>query len=189
MKNRATRRCEQSRGFEFHTEQLCLSPHTRRVVLTVVEFFCLSLAYKLIDVHVATSQNACLDVIILLITEDVAQTEKVSYPYPIFFVAPPYILNGEHIQEIVKGQTSFLECKVDRGKPEALIHWLIYQNNTSVFNFPEITNNTDPRYKILENGLQITNVQPSDERIYRCYVYNEHGTVYFDIQAAFAGKL
>ena len=104
------------------------------------------------------------------------------------FSAPPAILNQDHIQEIVHGETSLLRCDIDKGIPEALVEWLIYQENTTVYDFPPIRNGTDPRYRVLESGLEIANVQLSDARVYRCYVYNDHGTVFFDIQAAFVGE-
>ena len=103
-------------------------------------------------------------------------------------IAAPAIRNQDHIQEIVRGETSLLRCDIDRGIPEATVRWLIYQENTTVYDFPVITNDTDPRYTVLEGGLQISNVQLSDARVYRCYVYNMYGTVFFDIEASFMGE-
>lgn len=55
-------------------------------------------------------------------------------------------------------------------------------------NLFQITNETDLRLKILEDGLQISNVQTSDKQTYRCYVYNEYGTEYLDILATLVGE-
>jgi hypothetical protein len=100
--------------------------------------------------------------------------------------APPAILNAMPKQDIHLGHTSLIKCEVDRGSPLAYIHWLHvqYHNETGQETLTEITNSSDPRFTIVSDGLQITNVQHSDEGIYRCYVYNSYGTVIRDIQAA-----
>ena len=74
---------------------------------------------------------------------------------------------------------------MDRGIPLAAIRWL---RMTNVPQPLEITSNYDPRFRIVENGLEISNVQLSDEGTYRCYVYNEHGTEILHIDAVFKGK-
>ena len=94
------------------------------------------------------------------------------------------------VQEILLGETSLIKCEVDRGRPLANIHWLHvhYDNKTGQQNLTEITNASDSRFMILSNGLQITNVQLSDEGTYRCYVYNSYGSVIRDIQATIRGS-
>lgn len=74
---------------------------------------------------------------------------------------------------------------MDRGIPLAAIHWL---RMTNVAEPLEITSNYDPRFRIVENGLEISNVQSSDEAEYRCYVYNSFGVIIFDIQAIYQGR-
>ena len=71
----------------------------------------------------------------------------------------------------------------------AAIHWLHieYNNETGEQRLTEITNDSDPRFTIVEDGLRIENVQLSDAGVYRCYVYNDYGTEVLDIQAAFRG--
>ena len=115
-----------------------------------------------------------------------------SFTYIIFhsiLSAPPAILNAMPKQDIHLGHTSLIKCEVDRGSPLAYIHWLHvqYHNETGQETLTEITNSSDPRFTIVSDGLQITNVQHSDEGIYRCYVYNSYGTVIRDIQAAIGG--
>ena len=91
------------------------------------------------------------------------------------------------IQEIHRGETSLISCIVDRGYPEANIHWL-RMNETDNSVIVEITDTWDSRFRIVENGLEITDVRLTDEGTYRCYVQNRHGTRVLDIMAAFRGK-
>ena len=76
---------------------------------------------------------------------------------------------------------------MDRGSPLADVHWLRINNETGEEELSEITSNYDPRFKIVENGLEISNVQFSDGGIYRCYVYNSISTAVLDIKAIFKG--
>ena len=101
--------------------------------------------------------------------------------------APPAILNAMPVQEIHLGQTSLIKCKVDRGSPLASIHWLHVRYEAGQQVITEITNSSDPRFMIVTDGLQITNVKLTDEGIYRCYVYNSYDTVIHDIQAVIGG--
>ena len=93
------------------------------------------------------------------------------------------------LQDIHLSQTSIIMCEVDRGSPLANIHWLrvTYHNESGQEMLTEITNTSDPRFTIVSNGLQITNVQLFDEGTYRCYVYNDYGTVIRDIEAKIGG--
>ena len=79
---------------------------------------------------------------------------------------------------------------MDRGNPLADIHWLRvnYNNETGEEELSEITSTYDPKFKIVENGLEISNVQVSDEGTYRCYAYNSIKQVFLDIQATFKGN-
>ena len=106
-----------------------------------------------------------------------------------FSSAPPAIYEGMPVQDIYFGEISVIKCEVDRGRPLANIHWLRvhYDNDTRQQILTEITNVLNPRFTILSNGLQITNVQLSDEGIYRCYVYNSYGSVIRDIQVEIRG--
>ena len=52
----------------------------------------------------------------------------------------------------------------------------------------EITATSHERFRIVENGLEISDVQSSDEGRYRCYVQNDHGVDASDIHAAFRGE-
>ena len=104
-----------------------------------------------------------------------------------FTSAPPAILNAMPVQEIHLGQISLIKCEVDRGIPLASIHWLHVRYETGQQVISEITNSSDPRFMIVTDGLQITNVQLTDEGIYRCYVYNSYDTVIRDIQALIGG--
>jgi hypothetical protein len=98
--------------------------------------------------------------------------------------APPEILNAMPVQEIHHGATSLLNCKIDRGYPEGNIHWLrVSETGDAVLE--EITATSHERFTIVENGLEISNVQSSDEGRYRCYVQNDHGVDASDIHAAF----
>ena len=74
---------------------------------------------------------------------------------------------------------------MDRGIPLAAIHWLRITNVTEPL---EITSNYDPRFRIVENGLEISNVRSSDEAKYRCYVYNSIKVITYNIQAVFRGR-
>ena len=120
---------------------------------------------------------------------------KLSFPnnqsFDIYhlYSAPPAILNATSVQEIYLGKTSLIKCEVDRGSPLANIHWLHvqYHNETGQQKLTEITNSSDPRFTIVSDGLQITNVQHSDDGTYRCYVYNSYGTVFRDIHAVIGG--
>ena len=107
-------------------------------------------------------------------------------------LALPRILNssGTSLQEIEYGEVSLIKCEVDRGSPLADIHWLRvnFNEETREMELSEITPDGNPRFKIVENGLEISNVQLSDEGTYRCYVYNIYGTAILDIYAAFKGR-
>ena len=93
------------------------------------------------------------------------------------------------LQEITYNETSLIKCEVE-SIPLATVHWIhiSYNNETGNKDYVEITSDYDPRFRIVENGLEISNVQLSDEGTYRCYVYNVHGTAILDIYAAFKGR-
>ena len=91
------------------------------------------------------------------------------------------------VQEIYLSQTSLIKCEVDRGSPLASIHWLHVRYEAGQQVITEITNTSNSRFMIVTDGLQITNVQLTDEGIYRCYVYNSYDTVIRDIQAMIGG--
>ena len=105
------------------------------------------------------------------------------------FLVPPQILNQMPLQEITYNETSLIKCEVE-SIPLANVHWIhiSYNNETGGKDYVEITSDYDPRFRIVENGLEISNVQLSDEGTYRCYVYNVHGTAILDIYAAFKGR-
>ena len=105
------------------------------------------------------------------------------------FLVPPRILNQMPLQEITYNETSLIKCEVE-SIPLATVHWIhiSYNNETGNKDYVEITSDYDPRFRIVENGLEISNVQLSDEGTYRCYVYNVHGTAILDIYAAFKGR-
>ena len=92
------------------------------------------------------------------------------------------------IQEIHHGETSLISCIIDRGYPEANIHWL-RMNETDDSIIAEITDTWDSRFRIVENGLEITDVRLTDEGMYRCYVQNSYGTKVLDIIATFRGNV
>ena len=104
--------------------------------------------------------------------------------------APPQILNPMPLQDIFNRTTALIKCEVDRGSPLGDIHWLRVKvnNETREEELSEITSNYHPRFKIVENGLEISNVQSTDEGTYRCYVYNSIGQTFLDIQATFKGS-
>ena len=78
---------------------------------------------------------------------------------------------------------------MDRGFPEGTIYWLrVTYSNTGNEMLDEITA-SDARFRIVENGLEISDVRSSDEGVYRCYVQNSHGVDAFDIHAAFRGEV
>ena len=112
----------------------------------------------------------------------------IPLPYSSFLV-PPRILNQMSLQEIISGKTSLIKCEVE-SIPFANVQWthIHYNNETGDKNYVEITSSYNPRFKIVENGLKISNVQLSDEGTYRCYVYNIHGSATLDIQAIFKGR-
>ena len=105
----------------------------------------------------------------------------------LLYSAPPVILNRIPVQEILAETTSCLICDIDRGNPLGNVHWLRVDNETG--NVIEITGTSDPRFRKVENGLEITSVQLSDEGIYRCYVFNQYGADSFDIQALYRGEI
>ena len=79
---------------------------------------------------------------------------------------------------------------MNRGHPLADIQWLHVNinNETEEEELSEITPNYDPRFKIVENGLEISNVQFSDEGTYRCYLNNSFSSDILDVQATFKGR-
>lgn len=101
------------------------------------------------------------------------------------FLAPPEILEAMPIQKIYHGETCLISCIIDRGNPEANVHWVRF--NQTDDSIKEITDSYDSRFKILENGLQITNVTSADEGKYQCYVQNNYGTRTQNIIASFRG--
>lgn len=74
---------------------------------------------------------------------------------------------------------------MDRGSPLGDIHWLRVNHTEELL---QITSSYIPRFRIVENGLEISNVQFSDEGTYRCYVNNSIGTAVLDIQAVLKGR-
>lgn len=103
-----------------------------------------------------------------------------------FNSAPPVILVRIPVQDIIADVDSLLRCHIDRGSPLGSIYWLKIDNDTG--NLYELTANSDPRFHIVENGLEIRSVRISDEGMYRCYVYNQQGSDFFDIQALYRGE-
>ena len=92
------------------------------------------------------------------------------------------------IQEIYFGVTSLLTCTVDRGNPLATIEWLYITSDEDGDEVIEtIAPDWNPRFTVVDGGLQIENVQASDEGLYRCYVSNDYDIVELTIQAAFRG--
>ena len=88
------------------------------------------------------------------------------------------------LQEIFIGNTSLIACEVDRGRPSADIFWArVTYDNESVENTSEITPIHFPRFTIVEKGLEISDVQWSDEGLYRILIGSER----LDIFAAFKG--
>ena len=83
------------------------------------------------------------------------------------------------MQEIEHEKTAVINCKVDRGNPLADIYWL---NGTQI-----IDGSFNPRFTIVESGLQIDNVSLTDEGVYTCYIHNKYGAQTADIHAAFRG--
>ena len=94
------------------------------------------------------------------------------------------------LQDIFNRTTALIKCEVDRGSPLGDIHWLRVKvnNETREEELSEITSNNHPRFKIVENGLKISNVRLIDEGTYRCFVYNYIRQVFLDIQVSFKGK-
>ena len=102
----------------------------------------------------------------------------------IFLSARPKILNGMTLQEIFIVNTSLIAVEVDRGRPSANTHWaLVTYYKDSVENISVITPTHFPRFTIVEEGLKISDVQLSDEGIYRILI----GSKRLDILAAFKG--
>ena len=78
---------------------------------------------------------------------------------------------------------------MDRGNPQATVYWLhiTYNETTGAQILDEITSDWNPRFTVVENGLEISNVRRMDAGRYRCYVQNDRGVDVLDIQAAFRG--
>lgn len=93
---------------------------------------------------------------------------------------PPRILERIPVQEIHIGQTVLIRCIVNLGYPVAEVIW--YKNTRFV------NESNNPRITQRENGLEISNVQMSDEGEYECYVHNEFGSDSLEIQVAFRGE-
>ena len=70
-------------------------------------------------------------------------------------------------------------CAINPGYPEAAVIW--YKENHHI-------DGEDMRITVKENGLEIQNVQQTDEGMYECYVHNEVGYDSLDIHVAFRGK-
>ena len=87
--------------------------------------------------------------------------------------------------------TSLLLCEIDAGNPPATVYWLhiTYNNTTGAQIITEITADWNPRFTIVQNGLQISDVRVTDEGVYRCYVQNNRGQDVLDIRASFVGKI
>ena len=100
--------------------------------------------------------------------------------------ASPVVLNPMPIQEIYFGVTSLLTCSIDRGYPVGDVYWLRL-DSTGDNIIAHVTPSYDPRFRIVEDGLQIEDVRSADEGLYRCFVQNSHGSDSFDIHAAFRG--
>ena len=78
---------------------------------------------------------------------------------------PPTILNPESVQQIHLQQTAFIDCDIDRGFPTSTVTWS--KNNTLI---------NDARITVMNDGLQIRDVQQSDEGVYTCCARNIEGS-------------
>ena len=79
---------------------------------------------------------------------------------------------------------------MNRGYPLADIQWLHVKINseTGEEELSKITSDYNPRFKIIENGLEISNVEFSDQGTYRCYLSNSFSTDILDVRATFKGS-
>ena len=73
-----------------------------------------------------------------------------------------------------------IRCEVDLGFPTSVVSW--YKDSVI------ININSSARLTRLSHGLQIQNVQQSDEGVYECYPRNEVGFDSLFITVAFRGE-
>lgn len=120
------------------------------------------------------------------IYEDVSSYQCHAYFALSYSLAPPRIINLIPVHDIQEGTTSVIKSTVDRGSPLADINWLrvTYDNETRE---EKVLFISDPRFKVVNDGLEISDVQLSDEGIYRCYMYNIIGVAFFDTLAILKG--
>ena len=78
---------------------------------------------------------------------------------------PPAILYPIKKQTIYLGETGFISCDIDLGDPASTVLW--YKDNTVI---------SDARVTIIDTGLQIRDVQQSDEGVYMCCAHNIVGS-------------
>ena len=93
-------------------------------------------------------------------------------------IEPPTIRNQMPIQPIHLHQTSLIRCDVDLGYPTSTVIW--YKNHIRIIPNERIT--------ITGSGLQIQNIQQSDEGLYECYAYNSEGVASLNITVTFRGE-
>ena len=85
---------------------------------------------------------------------------------------PPAIQGLIPVQSICLHQTALIYCKRDHGVPASNEIWR--KDGVDVaFDYPRITP--------MEDGLEVYNVQKSDEGLYECFMQNEEGNVSYSI--------
>ena len=107
--------------------------------------------------------------------------------------AEPRILTEMPVQEVHRGQTAQITCQYDRGSPNASITWKRW--NETGTSYVTISVDYDPRFRVTypDHGnssvLEIQNVQATDEGTYQCYLANDYGEDFQNIDVNFKGKI